>query len=756
MTKKSVRGEFNTFVKGLITDASPLNFPEQAAKDIVNFELNRNGTLYRRLGFGLEPSYEYRGTSATSPEDIATYVWEEPASVAKDKFLVVTHGTSISFYSLADQSITSTGFLGSLDLGVSSNTFTKQSFSGVDGNLVIATGKIDNIVIEYNPNSKTFSRSFFRLKTRDIWGVDNVNNTGNDDYRPTVRENVHLYNLYNAGWAIPRRGSGLSSYFVDPSKTLFGGLGYYPAESDSVWSSIITVVAEGIPVEVVNTTAYRESLGASSAPLKGHFVIDLLNRGQSRSEVVASNSDKFPEADLSTFTSAADTTTSGSSVVCEHSGRVFYAGFGDTVNGDKRSPDLSNFVAFSRLVRNIADLEKCYQEGDPTSRESNDIIDTDGGLIRVSGAVGIYNLVSLGRNLVVCASNGIWSIEGGSDYGFTASNYKVNRLTSFGVSSGNSVVTDGSVIYYWGETGIYVISRNEFGDLVVKSLTEITIESFYSSISESARSSAKGAYDKVEKKIRWIYPETSWDDFTATTNELVLDLSIGAFYLNKMVSYSGCKVFDLFITPSFSTVNETGPVMAGADTVVAGVDSVIADVDVRRTGTQSIKYLVAHNNSGLIRYTVGWHNDQTFTDWFDVDGVGVDAKAYLLTGAITASDSSVHKQTPIFVVHMERTEDALDSDFELANQSGCFTRVMWDFASSVASKKFSPLFQVYRLKRAYIPATPGPYDNGFELITSRNKLRGRGRALSIYMETEVGKDCRLVGWNLSMNGNAVA
>lgn len=755
MTKKSVRGEFNTFVKGLITEASPLNFPEQAAKDIVNFELNRDGTLYRRLGFGLEPSYEYENTAVTDVNALVSYVWEEPASISKNKFLVTIVGSSVKFYDLSSQSITSTGYLGEVVLATAPVNLTKNSFSSVDGQLIIATGNPDVVVIAYDQSSGAFSQTLDRLKSRDVWGISVAESDADPSWRPTVNNDLHRYNLYNAGWATERLVT--SSNYEDPAEYIFNNLGFYPAEDSSVWSAIVVVPDGSTPLEKVRATSYKAVIGAATAPIRGHFIIDLLNRGESRRSSVTNSAAINPEQQyLNTSLIPNDQTVNGASVVCEHAGRAFFSGFGSTIVGDSRSPDLSGFVAFSRLVRNKSDVFKCYQEGDPTSREASDIVDTDGGLIRISGAVGIYNLVSLGRNLVVCASNGIWSIEGGSDYGFTASNYKVSKIADFGVSSGSSVVTDGSVIYYWGETGIYVISRNEFGDLVVKSLTETTIESLYASISESARNSSKGAYDKVEKKIRWIYPETSWDDFAVATNELVLDLSIGAFYLNKMVSYSGRKVFDLFITPSFSTVNEISPVMAGADTVVAGVDSVIADVDVSRTGTQSIKYLVAHDNSGLIRYTVGWHNDQTFTDWFDVDGVGVDAKAYLLTGAITAGDSSVHKQTPILVVHMERTEDALDSDFELANQSGCFTRVMWDFASSISSKKFSPLFQVYRLKRAYIPATPGPYDNGFELMTSRNKLRGRGRALSIYMETEAGKDCRLVGWNLSMNGNAVA
>ena len=755
MTKRSVRGEFNTFVKGLITEASPLNFPEQAAKDIVNFELNRDGTLYRRLGFGLEPTYEYETTSLTEADKLISYVWEEPAYVSRDKFLVTVAGSVVKFYSLASSSVTASGYLGEITLSISPVSVSKSSLSSVDGRLVIATGLPDVVVIEYNPNTQTFTQSTGSLKSRDIWGISVPESDADPSWRPSVNNERHRYNLYNAGWAIERLSSPTT--YGDPARYVFDGLGQYPSEDSSVWTALVTIPEGSVPLERLNYDSYKGILGARAAPIKGHFIIDMLNRGASRREALSESAAQNPNQEyLNPFAIPDDRTDNGAKVVSEHSGRIFFAGFGSTSIGDFRSPDLSGYVAFSRLIRNRSDVFKCYQEGDPTSREASDIVDTDGGIIRISGVSGITNLISLGSNLVICATNGIWSIEGGSDYGFTASNYKVTRVSEFGVSSGNSVVTDGSSIFYWGETGIYVVSRNQFGDLEVKSITENSIEGLYLGISESARNSVKGVYDKVQKKIRWVYPETSWSLFTESVKEIVLDLSIGAFYLNEVDSYSQHKILDVFITPSFRTVDETTSVLSVADEVLVGTESVITDIDVKRVGLQSVKYLVANNNSGLIRYTVGWYSDQTFKDWYDVDDEGVDAKAYLLTGAITGNDSAIHKQSPILVVHMERTENALDSNFELANQSGCFIRVLWDFASSISSNKFSPLFQAYRLKRAYIPASPGPYDNGFELMTSRNKLRGRGRALSIYMESEPSKDCKIVGWNLSMNGNSVA
>ena len=127
----------------------------------------------------------------------------------------------------------------------------------------------------------------------------------------------------------------------------------------------------------------------------------------------------------------------------------------------------------------------------------------------------------------------------------------------------------------------------------------------------------------------------------------------------------------------------------------------------------------------------------------------------MLTGAITAGDSSVDKQVPYVTVHMYRTENSVDSNLVPLNPSSCLLRSQWEWSNSPNSNKWSPFQQVYRYRRGYSVNSPSdPYDTGFEMITTKNKLRGQGRAVSLYFETEEGKDCRIVGWNININGNA--
>src|SRR3546814_15800129 len=61
--------EQNTFVAGLITEASPLTFPQNASLDEENFILSRKGSRARRLGMDLEDGYVIVDSGIPIPTD---------------------------------------------------------------------------------------------------------------------------------------------------------------------------------------------------------------------------------------------------------------------------------------------------------------------------------------------------------------------------------------------------------------------------------------------------------------------------------------------------------------------------------------------------------------------------------------------------------------------------------------------------------------------------------------------------------------
>ena len=760
MAKPTQRAEVNNFIRGLITEASPLNYPPNASLDEENFELNRDGSRDRRLGMDYEPSFARIATTipAASVETakFSTFIWTSVNGVLDDDFLVVQTEQLLNFYRLSEDSLSGTGLVGWATLSTFPTTVV-YTFAAIDGKLVVAAG-VDTIAI-VSFNGSVFAVEYDRLMVRDSWGVEVVTTPRYEEdttYRGPF-DTHHYYNLQNQSWGIPRKNS--LDALVDPTIHYATDIGVYPSNSETVWTGLqFQPVTAGVTFERMYTNIYTEVLGASVVASKGYYIIDALRRGLSRVEAFETNYNKHSSLAYPTTVLPADVTSGGAKVVAEFAGRIWYAGFdGEVSGGDSRSPNFSNFVFFSQLIKSRADFTKCYQDGDPSSRESADLLETDGGFIRVSGAKNIIALVNLENSLVVVADNGVWHLTGGSDYGFTATNYKIVKISAFGGMAPRSVVVEGGRAFFWSEDGIYAIGKDQLGTLGVQNITETTIQTLYESIPNTSKVEATGVYDRVGKKVRWLYQLGSRFGTDAITKELVLDTTINAFYQNRVsnLSPNTVQVVSLFPSTPFRRGIISTPVYSDTDLVLSGTDVVEISETIRTTGIQSIRYLAVEVLGGVVYTTFSYYNNTSFLDWEAVNTIGVDAKAFLLAGQQTAGDSAIAKQIPYLVMYFTRTEDGVTAELVPDHQSGCLMRCQWDFADTIVSKKWSALVQTYRYRRAqYITGLSDPYDNGFSVVTSKSKVRGRGKAFSLYLETEPTKDCRILGWSISLNGNS--
>lgn len=566
----------------------------------------------------------------------------------------------------------------------------------------------------------------------------------------TTTASRQYYNLQNQSWGIPRKDE--DGVLSDPVKLYQQDLGKFPSNEEVVWTGLQfqPVTATEDPYERMFTNLYDDSLGSGLKAAKGYFIIDLLRRGVSRAEAFAANQSKYPQLNLyASLNTVADYTTGGPKIITSFAGRIFFAGFnGAVVDGDIRSPSLNNSVAFSQLVKNKKDIIKCYQEGDPTSRDGSDLVDTDGGIIKVDGAEDIKAMLSLGASLAIFAANGVWVLSGGSDYGFTATNYKLDKITSYGCASQTSVVETGGKAYYWSNDGIFVLAKNQFGDYEVSSLTETTIQTFYQLIPAYSKENVVGVYDGTSKKIRWVYHEGVRFSSTSEQRELIFDVVTGAFTKNRVFNSTtnDKEVYALFYSNRLFTGSGQQEVVVGSDDVYTGVDQVVTDAASEAVANQSTRYLVLSKVGSVYSYSFALYNNTLFKDWNEVDAVG-----YMLTGGATTGDSSIKKQVPYLTVHLYKTEE-IDAGGELLNESSCLFRVQWNWSLSELSNKWSRQQQAYKLNPRYF--SDSNIDNGFSIVTTRNKVRGIGRAFAVRFDTEAGKDCQLVGWNMAVNGNA--
>lgn len=746
MSRQLQTVDVNNFVKGFVTEVSPLTFPEGASLDEENFVLLKNGSRRRRFGMAEEAFSTQRAQIRSVSSDALTNVfeWTSPGGDATRSFLVVQDGKDIRIYDAAspvttDNLLFTTGAPG-LDITLLDRA-SKVSFSSVSGMLLIASGSPVLWSVSYNTQEDKFKLESFRLKVRDVFGVEDGLSSGDRvSERPEELSDAHNYNLLNQGWGLPRR-AGNEEVNKDPIQYFHSIADKYPSNADTVSQALYADVNDSddrITKRFFPKDLISNPLGNVEAP-KGYFIIDPLERSDSRNDAILELFRKYDELDyLNEPRVDHDKTINGATVVSEFAGRAFYAGFdGVLEGGDKRSPRLSSYVMFSRLARNPEDLNRCYSDQDPTSPDSFEALDTDGGFIQLGEAGNILAMASLGPSLVVMADNGMWSITGGSGYGFTATNFKVTKVSDVGILDRRSVVKTDNSLVCWSESGIFVVSPNEMGDLTAQNISANTIQTFYGEIPYNDKVRAVGRYDSFDQTVRWVY---------SGNKELVLDLNLSAFYKNTI--YGPNKVRSLFTVPPYNTINVEIPVTVEGQAVTVGGEVVFVPSAVRQTGFRELKYVSLNPLNEIVFSTF---SSPTFKDW----GL-FDAKAFMVTGYVSGGDFSRYKQVPYLVTHMEQTETGFTSNYDVLGSSSCFMKVAWEWTNSPNSGRWSYPTQIYKINRRYFPqGVDEGYNNGHTIVTTKTKLRGKGRVLSLTFETEPEKDCKLLGWSyvMGVNGN---
>jgi hypothetical protein len=764
VARKTSAIELSNFTAGLITEASPLNFPENSSLDEQNFVLLRDGSRRRRLGVDLESGYAVVNTSVVVPASgevvLSTYKWENAGGDPSRTLSVVQVGNSIDIFDTSVSPLSASKIY--TQVVSSPGAATLFSFASVDGILVVATGGADILSLVYSSGTITSSTS--RLLIRDLFGVGDVVE-GVDlrvgsgiATRPKTEVSGHVYNLRNQTWAEPRKILKLEEIF-DLVENFFTTAQAFPSNADVTTYSIFPD-AQDSGDRLSGRFNVKESvsnpIGTTPAP-RGHFIIDALSRGASRLTEINKLHGRYPELKYPVTALPTDATTGGATVLAQYAGRVFYSGFdGTVVGGDDNSPQMSSYVLFSNLVDDPTDINVCYQEGDPTSKEEPDLIDTDGGFIRIDGAYGIVGLVSVSDSLIIIAQNGVWKLQGGSDFGFKATNYSVSKITSYGCSSPRSIALVDTSVMYWGEDGIYVVAKNQFGDYVAENLTQKTIQTYYEAIDSLDRQRVSVLYDSYQRKVVWTYKNRT--NSGAGVKQLILDTTLGAFY---PFVYGGNKypmiASGLIVPPYRAVLAEDEVTVSGVVATVSAVPVIVTGNLIQSAVTESA-YVTVLGVSPTITYSFSTMSDPDFRDWKSIDGVGADANAFLLTGWSGAGDFQRDKSVPYITFHFIQTENGFEEvaggDWDSTGKSSCLVRSQWDWTNSAVSGRWGRPFQAYRIKRQYFPASlEDNFDNGFYTVLTKNKLRGKGKVMSMLMETEPYRDCQLLGWSIMLSGN---
>ena len=732
---------FRSFVKGLVTEANQLTFPENASVDEANFVLNRDGSRYRRLGVDYETGYALTSSGLTATQIAegkqSFHIWESPAGDTTVSLGVVRIVNKLWFMNMLATSPSASLKNGGSPITIDGLSNSDIEISVINNSCIIVSKDLNNpVLLTYTKSTGNVSQSTISLKIRDIYGVEDGLEF---DERPTDLSQEHHYNLRNQGWKTTIVNANDTTGGLSYHKTVTGK---YPSNAD-VWTmgKIADMNSSGFDKYEPETLVKNSQSNFQVA--KGSFIIDAFNRGTSRmstSVVTSGLPTDSEQGNISTVTSYAQ--------------RVFYSGIESNVSGgDSRSPNYSGYVFFSKVIRSNADLGICHQEADPTDPGINDLIDTDGGSIQIPDITKIVKIVASQASILVFAENGVWEIYGDTG-GFIATSFQASKISTNGVFNPNAVVNVNGNFIYWSRAGIYTLKPDAAsGRFTSESLSLSSIQTLYLNIPELGKNNAKGFYDERENRVRYLYNDSASYSETNYINsynkELIFDLTLQAWYKNELSSLSSNSpyVADYADVPGYSIAIREETVVAGVESVIntAGTGVVVNDdIPVNRAAQFSL--LTIRGTT----FTLSKYNGSDFMDWKTADSTGVTYLSYLVTGYELFGDVMREKQIPYIFFYLQKTEDGFassGSSFILTNQSSCKVQAQWNWANTATGGKWGPEFQAYKILRNFTPSgVTSTFDNGDSMVVTKNKLRGSGKCLSLYIKSETGKDMRLLGW----------
>lgn len=717
MTRRVNIAVDNSFKGGLITEATGINFPQDACTESYNCVHDEKGRTKRRYGFDYEANYTTQAV-ATGDNSISGYTWNNVAGDGSLSIRVQQVGDTLYFYnittsaSLSENIISNTSdVLQTVDLNtyaVSANdpALNECQYAAGTGYLVVVHPQCEPFYVVCDPETFDITTTQITPKIRDLEGLD-------DGYavtdRPTASVGTltteHKYNLFNQGWYFDSNAA-LTAW--DTSETTM------PSNADVWW------LFKNSSGAFDATTIPNVYTGNAPAP-KGHYILDLFNQ------------DRTTASGISSIT----TVTTGSqrfSTSAFMNGRIFYAGLNYS--------GFSSNIYFTRIIETKDQLGICYQENDPTAEDNSDLLSTDGGVIKITDIQAVVKLVPLVNVLLVFATNGIWAITGSVGTGFSPADFTVTKISSISALGASSFIDIDGFPAWWNLDGIYVLKPSDdtgsSRGFVVESLTDTTIRTFYNDIPSKSQKLAKGVYNPLEKIARWVYksedasgPETEYKfDRVLSFNFLT-----GAWY-PWTIDITNVAIHDVVLIKGEGGVQGVENVTTEDGFIIQDQtgDPVTSFGLTRFVIAPRFKFFVSKlDDSGATRsYTFAESRSTTYLDWYSYDTTGTDYESTFTVGYKIHGDTQRFFQANYVFVFLEQETNAT-----------CYMQGLWEFTTSADSNRWSTAQNVYNsalTNRA--------------VNFRRLKVRGKGRALQLKFTSDTGRPFTILGWSLFETQNA--
>ena len=707
--------QYNTFINGLVTDATDTNAPENSLKESVNMDIGFDGSIFRRNALEAQLNLEYH----TTPDDACTFkylIWEADEGY--------TYRIAIQTFHIGGSSYMS--YIMFYEYSTGTKLYTVNQLNSVAGEIDFAFGKnscyiatgSDVYYIEANSDGSLSTKADIVLAVRDVAGIDDSLSLTS---RPATLSDAHYYNLKNQGWGVTINEYSTATSRIDYDHVL-ADKSVYPSNSDTPTVALQENPDASEEKRFRTSNLFSSYLGSSRAP-RGSVLI-YINK-----ESLTNTENGFTRT--LNLTALGKCTLARPTTVAFNSGRVFYAG----LTGTK---EYASTIFFSKTLTSNLLAGDCYQDADPTSGEISDLIDTDGGTIPIPEANGIFKLESYKTTLLVFAKNGVWGVTGASDAGFTATSYRVYKIADISPLSGSISLTEFGVVFATKE-GIFTLQADQVADkLQPLNLLSSKVQTLYNNLTTSQKSSVRLAYDSSNKRLYIGYNDTAG----VFKNILVFNATLQCFYTYE---FEVDSVVGMFEAPdSFFIQSEEDIVDSLGDNVVDSLgDTVTVPIKISQNIPTKVEFLIQDTTLKMATLTSTSYSDMGTAPY----------NSSFTTNPHIFADLARQKQVYNLIAHFKKTEtgyiEDVNGDMILQNPSSCLLQPRWDFAESATTGKLSREYQAYRHKRLHIPDETLSFTN-FTVVSSKSKLRGSGRALQLSFSSESDKHLNMIGYTLDV------
>lgn len=261
--------DYISLAQGLITEASPLAFPENATADELNFVLDKDG-LIRSRRRGLQAVRTEQTIAGVEASIDNVYYWQAPDLVL---FIITTDAPSTTLY--VHRNNQDLSLLGSYVLNNAVSTVEIAENTNI---IFLTTSDSQKpVLLEYEEQGGVVEIYEVDMFVRDFELVDD--GLALTDRPTTPIDDNHRYNLYNAGWYKDRRYQYAAGQAIqDPIDSFFTDANSQPPAED--YPSNADIVALGISINENGVTTFRDdevrnnNVGNSEAP-RGHYIYNI-------------------------------------------------------------------------------------------------------------------------------------------------------------------------------------------------------------------------------------------------------------------------------------------------------------------------------------------------------------------------------------------------------------------------------------------------------------------------------------------------